>query len=110
MKIRCHDGVVRRFRVAHTDGEYLREGRSQGSVEAACEECDAPFGIHDLVVLKPLFRAHYCSQPPIVAGLRLGGSAPPRELEAIADVVLAYRPKPRSKAAKKRARRQRAST
>jgi hypothetical protein len=30
----------------------------------------------------------------------------PRELEAIADVVLAYRPKPKSKAAKKRKRKE----
>jgi hypothetical protein len=29
----------------------------------------------------------------------------PRELEAIADVVLAYRPKPKSKAAKRRKRK-----
>jgi hypothetical protein len=30
---------------------------------------------------------------------------PPRELDAIADVVLAYRPKPKSKPGKKRKRR-----
>jgi hypothetical protein len=30
---------------------------------------------------------------------------PPKELDKIADVVLAYRPKPKSKAAKKRKRR-----
>jgi hypothetical protein len=31
---------------------------------------------------------------------------PPKELDAIADVVLAYRPKPKSKPAKKRRRMQ----
>jgi hypothetical protein len=31
---------------------------------------------------------------------------PPRELEQIADVVLAYRPKPKTKAAKRRNRRE----
>jgi len=31
---------------------------------------------------------------------------PPRELDAIADVVLAYRPKPKTKPAKKRRRMQ----
>jgi hypothetical protein len=31
---------------------------------------------------------------------------PPKELDAIADVVLAYRPKPKSKPAKKRRRRE----
>jgi hypothetical protein len=30
---------------------------------------------------------------------------PPKELDALADVILAYRPKPRSKPAKKRKRR-----
>lgn len=30
---------------------------------------------------------------------------PPKELDAIADVILAYRPKPKSKPAKKRKRR-----
>jgi len=30
---------------------------------------------------------------------------PPKELDRIADVVLAYRPKPKSKPARKRARR-----
>jgi len=32
---------------------------------------------------------------------------PPKALDAIADVVLAYRPKPKSKPARKRARRKR---
>lgn len=62
MKLKCNDGIVRRFRVAHVDGEYLRVGRSQGSVEAACEECDAPFGVHDLAILKPMFRQHRCEE------------------------------------------------
>jgi hypothetical protein len=34
-----------------------------------------------------------------------GGMKPPQELDAIADVILAYRPKPKSKTAKKRKRR-----
>jgi hypothetical protein len=34
---------------------------------------------------------------------------PPKVLDAIADVVLRYRPKPKSKPAKKRARRKRKS-
>jgi hypothetical protein len=32
---------------------------------------------------------------------------PPRELELITDVVMAYRPKPKTKAAKRRTRRDR---
>lgn len=32
-------------------------------------------------------------------------AAPPKELDAVADKVLAYRPKPKSAPAKKRARR-----
>jgi hypothetical protein len=34
----------------------------------------------------------------------MSNSKPPKELDAIADVVLAYRPKPKSKPAKKRKR------
>lgn len=34
---------------------------------------------------------------------------PPEELDRITDVVLAYRPKPKSKAAKRRARKKKAS-
>ena len=36
----------------------------------------------------------------------MSASKPPKELDAIADVVLAYRPKPKSKPAKKRRRMQ----
>jgi len=61
MKIRCNDGVTRQFRIAKTDGDRLPDGtRSQGSIEAACEECDAPFGVHDTKILKPMFRKHRC--------------------------------------------------
>jgi len=35
----------------------------------------------------------------------MSGPTPPKELDAIADVILAYRPKPKSKPAKKRKRR-----
>lgn len=35
----------------------------------------------------------------------MSGEKPPKELDAIADVVLAYRPKPKSKPAKKRKKR-----
>jgi hypothetical protein len=36
---------------------------------------------------------------------RVTAPDPPKELDAIADVILAYRPKPKSKPAKKRKRR-----
>jgi formylmethanofuran dehydrogenase subunit E len=61
MKLRCVDNIVRRFSVARLDGERLPNGLHQnGTEEARCEECGELFGVHDLEVLKPLFRAHTC--------------------------------------------------
>ena len=51
---------------------------------------------------------------PLTSGQRqaahlcgVDGMKPPKALETIADVVLAYRPKPKSKAAKRRKRKER---
>ena len=47
-----------------------------------------------------------CWQAAYLQGLdRVSAPEPPKALDAIADVVLAYRPKPKSKPAKKRKRR-----
>jgi hypothetical protein len=40
----------------------------------------------------------------------MSATKPPKELDAIADVVLAYRPKPKSKPAKKRRKMQKRIT
>ena len=63
MKLKCNDGKVRRFYPSHTDGQRMPSGyRASGSAEAECEECHEKFGVHDLKILKPVFKAHVC--PP----------------------------------------------
>jgi hypothetical protein len=57
MKLRCDDGVVREFSPSTADGWRGAE-RSQ---EAECKNCGEEFGIHDLKVLKPMFRRHVCA-------------------------------------------------
>lgn len=61
MRLRCDDGLVRRFSTAHTDGEFTRSGRVNESHEAECLECGEQFGVHDLHILKPIFLKHVCS-------------------------------------------------
>lgn len=61
MKLRCIDKKVRRFSVARLDGERLPNGtRQNGTEEACCIECGKLFGVHDLEVLKPMFKEHTC--------------------------------------------------
>lgn len=62
MKIKCADGKVRQFCPAILAGAVLaNKMRATRSVEACCEECGVEFGVHDLEVLRPMFRQHECS-------------------------------------------------
>lgn len=38
----------------------MSTGRAQSSQEGECIECGEEFGVHDLEILKPLFKAHAC--------------------------------------------------
>lgn len=60
MKLLCDDGIVRRFRTSRCDGEWRNGLRVLRSEEAVCIECDAQFGVHDVDVLKPMFKQHVC--------------------------------------------------
>ncbi len=70
MKIKCNDGVVRRFMKAYADGEKISFSdmiqsayavdRAQGYHDSFCIECGHNFGCHDLKVLKPEWRKHKC--------------------------------------------------
>lgn len=61
MKLKCNDGIVRKFSVAYTDGDYLTGGRrANGSSDAYCVECGNSFGCHDTYILKPKFKNHVC--------------------------------------------------
>jgi len=61
MKIRCEDGIVRNFIIAHCDGEPC-DGKSSvsGNWGSSCSECGEIFGFHDTKVLKPQWRKHKC--------------------------------------------------
>jgi len=58
MKIKCIDGKVRNFRVAHYDGD----SNISGTWEAKCEDCGKLFGVHDTKILKPKFINHICEE------------------------------------------------
>lgn len=61
MKLKCNDGIVRRFSISYTDGDRLPDGdRMNGWLEAHCKECGREFGFHDTKILKPRFKAHVC--------------------------------------------------
>lgn len=61
MKLKCDDGIVREFAVAHCDGDRLPDGtRADGDSEAFCLHCGLMFGVHDTHILKPEFRKHKC--------------------------------------------------
>ena len=62
MKLRCDDGKVRRFKSSRCDGEWRHNVRVQHSEEAECLECGELFGVHDLHILKPMFRVHVCKE------------------------------------------------
>ena len=69
MRLKCDDGITRRFSIAHIDGDYLPGGtRQNGGVEAFCEECGYPFGYHDTHILKPQFRDHICKREVVEKG------------------------------------------
>lgn len=61
MRMKCRDGITRSFSPAYNDGDYARGKRIERSAEAACLECKAQFGVHDLKVLKPMFYEHCCA-------------------------------------------------
>ena len=63
MKLKCNDGKVRDFEVAHGDGDFLPDGsRHDGFAEAYCKHCNEGFGCHDTHILKPKFREHVCHE------------------------------------------------
>ncbi len=65
MRLKCDDGQVRTFSIAFNDGDHVGGGlRSTRDSEAYCEDCGEPFGVHDLKILKPKFRAHSCVKKP----------------------------------------------
>lgn len=65
MKIKCDDGIVRRFSPAYTDGDYLPGGgRQNGTSMSRCLECNDPnngvFDVHSLAILKKMWKKHKC--------------------------------------------------
>lgn len=63
MKLKCNDGIIREFDIAHADGDYLLNGsRQEGFEDAICIHCGKNFGCHDTKILKPKFRKHVCKR------------------------------------------------
>jgi hypothetical protein len=60
MRLRCADGVVRRFSISRAT-EHVTFHSFE---EAECEECGHSFGVHDTAVLRPMFKAHVCKARP----------------------------------------------
>lgn len=61
MKLKCNDGAIRSFSVAHCDGDFISKGvYFEGFIDAFCEKCGYNFGCHSTVVLKPEFKKHIC--------------------------------------------------
>jgi hypothetical protein len=54
MKLKCKDGVVRRFNISSFNDNFniFTEGK--------CLECGKEFGVHDTGILKPKFKEHIC--------------------------------------------------
>ena len=63
MKIKCNDGIVRRFSPSRCDGDFLKDGtRQSGYSESRCLECGESFGIHDTKILKSKWKEHSCKE------------------------------------------------
>jgi hypothetical protein len=62
MKIKCNDGIVRRFQPATPQTVVTAYGPKETGYmgEARCLECGEQFGVHDTLILKPRFREHSC--------------------------------------------------
>lgn len=56
MKLKCDDGIIRRFKPAEYTGELIK-GFDGSSI---CLECGESFDVHDTKVLKPLWKKHHC--------------------------------------------------
>jgi hypothetical protein len=59
MKLRCNDGVVRRFEISRMAPDYVW----RQWLEAQCLDCGHLFGVHDTKILKPRFKEHSCVIP-----------------------------------------------
>jgi len=61
MKLKCVDGIVRRFSICEKIGGYDGTVHHE-TTEAYCVECWKSFGRHDTKILKPLFKKHTCGE------------------------------------------------
>jgi hypothetical protein len=62
MKLKCNDGIVRRFQVSKDHETETTYGPiKNGTIdEAYCMECGTEFGCHDLKIIKEDFKKHIC--------------------------------------------------
>ena len=54
MKIKCADGIMRRFEICKYDKVFYCY------IESSCLECGALFGVSDTRILKPKWKEHIC--------------------------------------------------
>lgn len=63
MRLKCVDGTVREFEVAHADADHMPDGsRHSGYSDARCKLCGYNFGCHDTRILKGRFKNHTCKK------------------------------------------------
>jgi len=63
VKLKCEDGVIRDFQIAHGDGDFLPDGsRHNGYSDAFCRLCGYEFRCADTKFLKPKFKKHICEK------------------------------------------------
>jgi len=61
MKIKCNDGIVRRFSISEPEPSGIKVNDSF-MMESICMECGQGFGIHDTKILKPRWKQHICNR------------------------------------------------
>ncbi len=57
MKLKCDDGVTRRFNPSEPSSRAF-----QLYTEVSCAECGEEFGVHNINVVKDRLRAHRCTK------------------------------------------------
>ena len=65
MKLKCDDGIVRKFTTASEDKEAFTARNSIS--ESRCCNCGEYFGCHDTYILKPIWKKHVCKKESLDA-------------------------------------------